>query len=32
MWAVLHAFWMNSHADKAITVIIEEAARHRSHS
>src|ERR1022692_1416019 len=26
MWAVLHASWMHSHADKAITVIIEEAA------
>jgi DNA-binding CsgD family transcriptional regulator len=26
MWAVLHASWMNSHADKAITVILEEAA------
>jgi DNA-binding CsgD family transcriptional regulator len=25
-WAVLHASWMNSHAGRAITVILEEAA------
>jgi DNA-binding CsgD family transcriptional regulator len=25
-WAVLHASWMSSHGDKAITVILEEAA------
>ena len=25
-WAVLHASWMNSRGDKAITVIVEEAA------
>src|SRR5260370_24493065 len=25
-WAILHASWMNSHGDKAITVILEEAA------
>jgi DNA-binding CsgD family transcriptional regulator len=25
-WAILHASWMNSHGDKAVAVILEEAA------